>query len=90
MCHPDGEISFFNDAAFGVAPSFKEIENYGAKLKLLELPGDYNDMRCLNNLSESGFTRVAFKDLVALIDRSSVSPDYLPAHAHADTLSFEL
>ena len=90
MCHPDGEISFFNDSAFGVAPSVKEIENYGVKLKLLELSSDDNDKRCLNNLSESGFSRVAFKDLVALIDRSSVGPDYLPAHAHADTLSFEL
>ena len=32
MCHPDGEISFFNDAAFGVAPSVKEIRVYGDSL----------------------------------------------------------
>ncbi|RMH18929.1 MAG: heparinase, partial [Gammaproteobacteria bacterium] len=25
MCHPDGEIGLFNDAAFGVAPSCKEL-----------------------------------------------------------------
>ena len=89
MCHPDGEISFFNDSAFDVAPSVKEIENYGVKLKLLEL-SSFDNKRYLINLSESGFSRVAFKDVVALIDRSSVKPDYLPAHAHADTLSFEL
>ena len=27
MCHPDGEISFFNDAAIGIAPSPTELEN---------------------------------------------------------------
>jgi len=90
MCHPDGEISFFNDSAFGVAPSTKEIENYGVRLNLLKLSIAVNDKPSLKNLSESGFSRVAFKDVVALIDRSSVGPDYLPAHAHADTLSFEL
>jgi uncharacterized heparinase superfamily protein len=29
-------------------------------------------------------------DAVALIDRAAIGPDYLPSHAHADTLSFEL
>ena len=28
MCHPDGEISFFNDAALGVTPSVDEIRDY--------------------------------------------------------------
>ena len=28
MCHPDGEISFFNDAALGVTPLVNEIKNY--------------------------------------------------------------
>ena len=90
MCHPDGEISFFNDSAFGVAPSVEEIENYGARLNLPKLSGDFNTKHRVTNLSKSGFTRVAFNDLVAIIDRSSVGPSYLPGHAHADTLSFEL
>jgi uncharacterized heparinase superfamily protein len=28
--------------------------------------------------------------MVAIIDRAAIGPDYLPGHAHADTLSFEL
>lgn len=28
MCHPDGGISFFNDATFGIAPSLEEIQGY--------------------------------------------------------------
>ena len=30
------------------------------------------------------------EDAVAIIDRAAIGPDYLPGHAHADTLSFEL
>jgi uncharacterized heparinase superfamily protein len=90
MCHPDGEISFFNDAAFGISPSVKEIEEYGLRLNLLKSMTDTSEKQYFKKLAYSGFTRVVFNELVALIDRSSVGPDYLPAHAHADTFSFEL
>ena len=90
MCHPDGKISFFNDSAFGIASSVEEIESYGLRLNLLKSSSDFNTKHRITNLSSSGFTRVAFSDLVAIIDRSSVGPSYLPGHAHADTLSFEL
>ena len=42
------------------------------------------------DLPESGYSRVNINDAVALIDRAAIGPDYLPGHAHADTLSFEL
>ena len=32
MCHPDGDISFFNDSAFGVAPRLEEIQEYAGHL----------------------------------------------------------
>lgn len=57
MCHPDGEISMFNDAAFGIAPRVAELDGYARRV---------------------------------LVDVAPVGPDYLPGHAHADTLSFEL
>jgi len=44
----------------------------------------------LVDLPSSGYSRVSKDDAVALIDRAAVGPDYLPGHAHADTLSFEL
>ena len=43
MCHPDGEISFFNDSAFDVAPSISELDAYFKKVgnsnfrKLIEI-----------------------------------------------------
>jgi uncharacterized heparinase superfamily protein len=39
---------------------------------------------------DSGYVRLATKDAVALLDVARIGPDYLPGHAHADTLSFEL
>jgi hypothetical protein len=32
MCHPDGEISFFNDAAFGIAPALAELMGYAESI----------------------------------------------------------
>jgi uncharacterized heparinase superfamily protein len=39
---------------------------------------------------ESGYIRLASNTAVALLDVAPIGPDYLPGHAHADTLSFEL
>ena len=88
MCHPDGEISFFNDAAVGVTPPVSDIKNYGSRLGLYDSEIINHDGISL--LTESGYTRVQLGDAVALIDRAAIGPDYIPAHAHADTLSFEL
>ena len=87
MCHPDGEIGFFNDAAVGVAPAPGELDQYAVRLGFPDrsacTPG-------LIALGASGYLRVERDDAVALLDVAPVGPDYLPAHAHADTLSFEL
>ncbi len=44
----------------------------------------------LTELKSSGYIRVERGPLVAILDVGPVGPDYLPGHAHADTLSFEL
>jgi uncharacterized heparinase superfamily protein len=44
----------------------------------------------LTRLAQSGYARADAKNAVLLVDVAPVGPDYLPAHAHADTLSFEL
>jgi uncharacterized heparinase superfamily protein len=87
ICHPDGEISFFNDAAIGLAPCPAELESYALRLGLpmLNVPEDG-----VTHLPESGYIRLQSDGIVALLDVASVGPDYLPGHAHADTLSFEL
>jgi uncharacterized heparinase superfamily protein len=145
MSHPDGRISFFNDAAFGVAAELEELEKYcrefgggdpgGARSPSLDedsiaartpLPQERKDADkdqiaagtpllqehrdvdegsiaagapllqdaagiCeIVHLEESGYVRLASSDAVAIIDVAEIGPRYLPGHAHADTLSFEL
>jgi uncharacterized heparinase superfamily protein len=44
----------------------------------------------LVHFADSGYVRMQNLDTVALLDVAPIGPDYLPGHAHADTLSFEL
>lgn len=87
MRHPDGEIAFFNDAAFGIAPACEELLAYATRLGIAvpDAPGEGAYW-----LEHSGYARLQTPDAVLLIDMAPVGPDYLPGHAHADTLSFEL
>lgn len=87
MRHPDGEISFFNDAAFGIAPTPAELAAYANKLDLKEVG---SGLSALTSLPESGYVRLATGPAVAILDAARIGPDYQPGHGHADTLSFEL
>jgi uncharacterized heparinase superfamily protein len=87
MCHPDSEISLFNDAAFGIAPSTAELDAYAHRV----LPDGPKPLApTFAHLPDSGYVRLAHGPAVALLDVAPVGPDYLPGHAHADTLCFEL
>ena len=86
MIHPDGEIAFFNDAAIGIAPSPAELTGYASRLGLQAHPIDVR----ITHFPDSGYVRLASHDALLLLDVAPVGPDYLPGHAHADTLSFEL
>lgn len=91
MCHSDGEISFFNDAAIGIAPSPAEIDTYMLRLGLTAgEPSVGENVVSVTHLASSGYVRVQRGPMVALLDVAPIGPDYLPGHAHADTLSFEL
>ncbi len=87
MIHPDGEIALFNDAAFGIAPSPIEIENYAARLGLPPVPPPANGV---THLAATGYARLQTDRAVLILDVGAIGPSYLPGHAHADTLSFEL
>jgi len=87
MCHPDREIGFFNDAATEIAPSPTELERYAQQLGF---PASDPRRIPVTHLRESGYVRLEQGLAVALLDVAPVGPDHLPAHAHADTLSFEL
>jgi uncharacterized heparinase superfamily protein len=87
MSHPDDGIALFNDAAFGIAPSNKELRRYAAALGVDAGRTPYSQRRLL---AESGYARAEATNAVLIIDVAPIGPDYLPGHAHADTLSFEL
>lgn len=87
MTHPDGEIAFFNDAAIGVAPAPGEIEGYAGRLGFP--PSSALPQGCVD-LPQSGYVRLTQGPAVAILDVGPIGPDFLPGHAHADTLSFEL
>jgi uncharacterized heparinase superfamily protein len=93
MCHPDGEIALFNDAAFGVAPAVSELGAYADRLGLgrtapAPLPDAGAERRAIQ-FPDSGYVRLESPEAVALLDVAPLGPDHLTAHAHADTLSFE-
>jgi uncharacterized heparinase superfamily protein len=87
MCHPDGEIGFFNDAAMKIAPSPAALERYAGRLGF---PRHDDIAAAVTHLTQTGYIRAERGPAVALLDVGPVGPDHLPAHAHADTLSFEL
>lgn len=149
MTHPDGEIGFFNDAAFGIAPSPGQLARYAEAVNVAPVgpygvdrvapalsgspvetmphvgtravavispgdaavslardsrasavgtdpesgiqtaPGDGTERVAVVPLRDSGYLRVEAGPAVALLDVAAIGPDYLPGHAHADTLSFE-
>lgn len=86
MLHPDFEISLFNDAAFDVSPHPLELINYSENLNL----GMQAHTKRVTYLEDSGYIRAQSNDCVLFVDVGEIGPDYLPGHAHADTLTFEL
>jgi len=86
LCHTDGQIAFFNDSAFGIAPTLKELDAYASRLGF-QAPTMVNAPNIW--LADSGYGRLTRDEATLLVDMAQVGPDYLPGHAHADTLSFE-
>lgn len=85
--HPGGALARFNDCAEGVAPAIDDLERYAAALGVA---AGQPAAEGLLLLQPSGYLRAARGQALALLDLAPVGPDYLPGHAHADTLSFEL
>ena len=87
MIYNNEELSHFNDCANGIAPKYSELKIYANHLGL-DLSIQEN-----NNFyyhSDSGFIVFEDNDSHLVADVAKIGPSYLPGHAHADTLSFEL
>ena len=97
MTHPDGGIALFNDAAFGEAATPARLAAYAAGLipghesgAAVPTGGNRSAVPHFSHLADTGYIRVDCGDMTAFLDVAPIGPDYLPGHAHADTLSFEL
>ncbi|CAH6868510.1 Heparinase [Vibrio chagasii] len=85
MTHPNGDVALFNDSANGIAGTADKLNDYafqlGVDVKL--------DDELVTHLKDSGYVKLMVGQQSAFLDVAKVGPDYIPGHAHADTLSFE-
>ena len=78
----NGNIPLMNDAAFGITPTTKQLNEYASHLKL--------SFEKSVKLKESGYRKFVNNKFELIVDVGAIGPDYQPGHAHADTFSFEL
>lgn len=93
MNHPDGEVSFFNDSSIGIAPKLDKLFEYAGLLNIKDYelsPSISSSTLKGTYLNGAGYTVIEGDDIKAILDTAKIGPDYIPGHAHADTLSFEL
>ena len=81
LCHPDGAIAFFQDAAFDMAPPPAQILGYARRLGV-EPAGEGGDA--------SGYARLENQHTAVLADVGGPGPAHQPGHAHAGALSYEV
>jgi uncharacterized heparinase superfamily protein len=90
LCHPDGEIAFFNDATLSVAPRKQAIQDYMQQLGL-NTQRETRPSFAFILLPDSGYGVMQLgAGGKAILDMGRVGAENQPGHAHADTLSFEM
>jgi uncharacterized heparinase superfamily protein len=91
MSHPDGGITFFNDAAFEIAPTLNQLQHFADNIGISCINRLIHSSKLeVMNLDSSGYVVIASPNIYLALDLAPIGPSYLPGHAHADTLSFEL
>jgi len=87
MSYSSGDLAHFNDCANDIAPTFNELIELGQKVGLNWV---LNSGIKFNYLKDSAFVVFKNETVHLIADIGDIGPDYLPGHAHADSLSFEL
>lgn len=82
MTFRNDNIPLMNDAAFRIAPTSRQLNDYALRLGL------NSNMQI--DLKESGYRKFSTTKFELVADIGAIGPDYQPGHAHADTFSFEL
>jgi uncharacterized heparinase superfamily protein len=87
--HPDGQIALFNDAALNAALAPRDLCEYAKRLGI-ETPTTPKNGSGIQWFPDSGLVRIERGPWTLLADTGPIGPDYIPGHAHADSLTFEL
>lgn len=80
IMYKDGTISHFNDSTDGLAIEPKKLLQYARSLDL-----NFSNIP----FKDSGFRRLMNQSFDVIVKTGKIGPDYIPGHAHADSLSFE-
>lgn len=84
--HKDGTYPVFNDTAQGIASTIEQLAEYAGRLNL----NWSTNADPLIEKPDFGLYTLTRNHIHCIIDAGPIGPDYLPGHAHCDTLSFEL
>lgn len=89
ICLPDGDIPLYNDSAFKIALSPSRIFEYAREVMGYHVTAPTAGLfSCAKR--ESGYYVIRKGSDMMVIDCGPIGPVYNPAHAHCDTLSYEL
>ena len=86
---PDGNIPLFNDSAYNIAPSPRQIFSYANAVMGYEQPERRKAFAVWEG-RESGYYVVKNDPFYMIIDAGKIGPDYQPGHGHCDLFSYEL
>jgi len=88
IVHQDNDIPFFNDSALHIAPSPEAVFKYAEDLDLQFSKN--ND--AIGVIEKPDFGLIILQNQLSklILDVGLIGPQYLPGHAHCDTLSYEL
>lgn len=75
----NGEVPMVNDAAYGIAPNSISLFDYANRLGV-----SFEESK----LSESGYRVIRSGSIEMFVDVGNIGPNYIPGHAHSDTLNF--
>lgn len=83
----DVDLGFFNDSCNNILPAVSDIKRYCTSLGFKMI---YANSKDYLKQYDCGYMVARKSGLKLIFDTAKVGPDYIPGHAHADTLSFEM
>ena len=84
-CHPDGDVSMFNDSCLNQVLSIIKLREYFFNIFNKDIELDENTQSY-----DQDFFSYNLRNAKLIFNVAENGPSFIPAHCHADTLSFEL